>query len=93
MTVLQKKTDNPIAHLSADDIEEIGRRLDAIRAEIVGSRGAGDAAYIRRVIKVQRSLELSISLYLTFATCCPMGSYPKSNQADASIFCGISSHR
>jgi NADPH-dependent stearoyl-CoA 9-desaturase len=67
MTVLQKKTDNPIAHLSADDIEEIGRRLDAIRAKIVGSRGAGDAAYIRRVIKVQRSLELSSRAVLLFS--------------------------
>ncbi|MEU4392459.1 acyl-CoA desaturase [Kribbella sp. NPDC023855] len=59
MTVLQKKTDNPIAHLSADDIEEIGRRLDAIRAEVIAARGASDAAYIRKVISVQRKLELS----------------------------------
>jgi NADPH-dependent stearoyl-CoA 9-desaturase len=58
MTVLQKKTDNPIAHLSPRDIEEIGRRLDAIRQEVVDSRGADDAAYIRRVIDVQRKLEL-----------------------------------
>ncbi len=59
MTVLQKKTDNPIAHLSAEDIEEIGRRLDEIRAEIVADRGARDAAYIRKVIGVQRNLELA----------------------------------
>jgi NADPH-dependent stearoyl-CoA 9-desaturase len=58
MTVLQKKADNPIAHLSADDIEEIGRRLDAIRAEVIAARGASDAAYIRKVISVQRKLEL-----------------------------------
>src|ERR687889_2859114 len=58
MTVLQKKADNPIAHLTADDIEEIGRRLDAIRAEVVEARGASDAAYIRKVISVQRKLEL-----------------------------------
>ena len=58
MTVLQKKTDNPIAHLSADDVEEIGRRLDAIRAEVIAARGASDAAYIRKVIGVQRKLEL-----------------------------------
>jgi NADPH-dependent stearoyl-CoA 9-desaturase len=58
MTVLQKKNDNPIAHLSSEDVEEIGRRLDAIRQEIVDSRGADDAAYIRRVIDVQRKLEL-----------------------------------
>src|ERR687889_875392 len=58
MTVLQKKADNPIAHLTADDIEEIGRRLDAIRAEVVEARGADDAAYIRKVIAAQRKLEL-----------------------------------
>ncbi|GAA1568978.1 acyl-CoA desaturase [Kribbella sancticallisti] len=59
MTVLQKKADNPIGHLTPEDIEEIGRRLDAIRADIVAQRGASDAAYIRKVISVQRKLELS----------------------------------
>ena len=59
MTVLQKKTANPIGHLSPEDIEEIGRRLDAIRADVIASRGASDAAYIRKVINVQRKLELS----------------------------------
>ncbi|MEP6981615.1 MAG: acyl-CoA desaturase, partial [Nakamurella sp.] len=59
MTVMQKKSENPIAHLSPDDIEEIGRRLDAIRADVVASRGASDAAYIRKVINVQRTLELA----------------------------------
>lgn len=58
MTVMQKKSENPIAHLSPDDIEEIGRRLDAIRAEVIASRGASDAAYIRQVINVQRKLEM-----------------------------------
>ncbi len=58
MTVLQKKAANPIGHLSPEDIEEIGRRLDDIRAEVVASRGASDAAYIRKVISVQRKLEL-----------------------------------
>ncbi|WP_111767999.1 fatty acid desaturase family protein [Nakamurella deserti] len=67
MTVLQKKTDNPVAHLSPDDIEDIGRRLDAIRAEVVGSRGAADAAYIRRVIAVQRYLEMTSRAVLLFS--------------------------
>ncbi|MGH3356642.1 MAG: fatty acid desaturase family protein [Nocardioidaceae bacterium] len=67
MTVLQKKTDNPIAHLSTEDIEEIGRRLDAIRADFVASRGASDAAYIRKVIDVQRKLELSSRAVLLFS--------------------------
>jgi linoleoyl-CoA desaturase len=59
VTALQKKSDNPVAHLSADDVEEIGRRLDAIRKEIADSRGADDAAYIRKVIDIQRKLELA----------------------------------
>jgi NADPH-dependent stearoyl-CoA 9-desaturase len=58
MTVLQKKPISPIAHLSDADVEEIGRRIDEIRAEVIESRGADDAAYIRRVIDVQRKLEL-----------------------------------
>ncbi len=58
MTVLQKKTENPIAHLTAGDVELIGKELDEIRQEVVDSRGAADAAYIRRVIDVQRKLEL-----------------------------------
>ncbi|MCU1605262.1 MAG: Fatty acid desaturase [Modestobacter sp.] len=58
MTVLQKKPENPIAHLSAEDIEAIGRELDAIRQEVVDSRGGSDAAYIRKVIAVQRTIEL-----------------------------------
>jgi linoleoyl-CoA desaturase len=58
MTVLQKKTTNPIAHLTAEDIEQIGVELDAIRQDVIDARGATDAAYIRRMIKTQRSLEL-----------------------------------
>jgi NADPH-dependent stearoyl-CoA 9-desaturase len=58
MTVLQKKSTSPVAHLSADDIEQIGRELDAIRQEVIDSRGAADAAYIRNVIDTQRKLEL-----------------------------------
>ena len=58
MTVIQKKSDNPIAHLSAEDIEIIGKELDTIRQEIRDSLGEDDAKYIRRVIDVQRKLEL-----------------------------------
>ena len=53
MTVMQKKTDNPIAHLSAEDIELIGKELDTIRQEIRDSLGENDAKYIRKVIDVQ----------------------------------------
>ena len=58
MTVLQKKPHNPIAHLSPEDIEQLGVELDAIRASISDKRGESDAAYIRKVIATQRKLEL-----------------------------------
>jgi linoleoyl-CoA desaturase len=58
MTALQKKTDSPIAHLTAEDIELIGKELDTIRQETRDSLGEDDARYIRTVIDVQRTLEL-----------------------------------
>jgi NADPH-dependent stearoyl-CoA 9-desaturase len=58
MTVLQKKTDNPIAHLTAEDIETLGNELDAIRQEVLDTRGERDSAYIRKVIKTRQHLEL-----------------------------------
>ena len=58
MTVLQKKDISPIAHLSPADIEQIGVELDAIRQSVIDTRGERDSAYIRRVIDVQRKLEL-----------------------------------
>jgi linoleoyl-CoA desaturase len=67
MTVLQKKPTSPIDHLSPEDIEEIGRELDAIRAEFVEKRGASDAAYIRKVIDTQRKLELGSRAVLLFS--------------------------
>jgi fatty acid desaturase len=67
MTVLQKQTVNPIAHLTPEDIEQIGRELDAIRAEVVAQRGESDAAYIRKVIDVQRKLELGSRAVLLFS--------------------------
>lgn len=45
-------------HLSDDDVRQLGAELDAIRDEVIQSRGARDAAYIKRMIKIQRSLEL-----------------------------------
>ncbi|MFC6237609.1 fatty acid desaturase family protein [Longivirga aurantiaca] len=59
MTTIQNKAQSPIAHLTDDDITAIGVELDAIREQVLASRGERDAAYIRRVIDVQRALELS----------------------------------
>ncbi|MBM9458906.1 acyl-CoA desaturase [Nocardioides sp. zg-536] len=43
-------------HLTTDEVDQIGRELDALRAEVEESRGPADAAYINRMIKVQRGL-------------------------------------
>ena len=58
---------DPTAHLSAEQVEALGAELDALRAEVLQSRGAGDAAYIRRVIDVQRKLELGSRAVLLFS--------------------------
>ena len=58
---------DPVAHLTAEDIEELGRELDALRQEVLGSRGASDAAYIRKVIKAQRWLEMGSRGVLLFS--------------------------
>lgn len=57
-TMTATQTD-PTAHLSDEDIENLGRELDAIRENILAGRGERDAAYIRRVITGQRKLELA----------------------------------
>jgi fatty acid desaturase len=44
--------------LSDAHLEQLGRELDAIRRDILKSRGERDAAYIRRLVTVQRFLEL-----------------------------------
>ena len=46
------------SHLTAADVEALGRELDQIRLDVEDSRGIRDARYIRRVIRVQRALEL-----------------------------------
>jgi fatty acid desaturase len=58
---------NPAAHLSPEDIEAIGRELDALRKEVMDSRGERDAAYIRKVITVQRYLEMASRAALLFS--------------------------
>lgn len=47
------------AHLTEADVEALGAEFDAIRREIESSRGESDARYIRRVIRLQRGLEIS----------------------------------
>ena len=43
MTVITKKPENPTVHLTAADVEQLGVELDAIRQEVLDTRGARDA--------------------------------------------------
>ena len=54
------------AHLTAEQVEELGRELDTIRAEVLASRGARDYTYIHSVIRLQRGLEIGSRALLYF---------------------------
>lgn len=54
------------AHLTDEQVAELGRELDAVRARVMDSLGASDAAYIRSVIQTQRVLEVSGRALLLF---------------------------
>ncbi|GAB3581291.1 fatty acid desaturase family protein [Calidifontibacter terrae] len=60
------------AHLTNEQVAELGRELDAIRDEVLAKRGADDAAYIRRVIKIARCFDMGGRLSLVFAKHKPM---------------------
>jgi linoleoyl-CoA desaturase len=55
-------------HLTDEEIEQLGRELDAIRTEIEESRGDKDAAYINRLIRIQRGLAVAGRLTLLLGT-------------------------
>src|SRR5437763_1673648 len=50
---------SPLARLSDEQIEQIGREFDAIHDEIFADLGQRDARYIRNVIKLHRGLVLA----------------------------------
>jgi fatty acid desaturase len=52
--------------LTPDQLDELGRELDELRARIVDDLGQADVEYLRRVIRLQRGLEVAgrASLYL-----------------------------
>lgn len=67
MTVMQHLSNNPIGHLTDADIESLGAELDAIREQVLTSRGQRNADYIRTVITAQRRLELGSRAVLLFS--------------------------
>lgn len=46
-------------HLSAAQVEEFGRELDAIRTRVMADLGERDANYIRGILKIQRRAEVA----------------------------------
>ena len=48
-----------LEYMTYEELEEFGRELDELRQEILDDLGQEDADYIRRVIKVQRGLEVA----------------------------------
>ena len=67
MTVLAETFTDPTTHLTEADIGNLGAELDAIREQVIASRGERDAAYIRGVIDAQRKLELGSRAVLLFS--------------------------
>lgn len=55
------------AHLSDEDIADIGRRLDEVKDEIMGSLGPKDVAYIKNLIRLQRGTEVAARITLLFS--------------------------
>ncbi|HST43058.1 MAG TPA: acyl-CoA desaturase [Conexibacter sp.] len=55
---------NPIDRLTPEQLDAIARELDAIREQVRADLGERDAAYIRRVVDVQRVLEASARILL-----------------------------
>jgi linoleoyl-CoA desaturase len=55
------------AHLGPEQIDALGAELDALRAEVVGNLGEADAAYIHKLIRWQRGLEVGGRAALLFS--------------------------
>jgi NADPH-dependent stearoyl-CoA 9-desaturase len=54
-----EEPDNPLARLSAEQIEQLGRELDAIHDEVFADLGERDSRYIRSTIRLHRLLVLA----------------------------------
>jgi fatty acid desaturase len=50
--------------LTEAEVEQIGQEMDAIRRSVMETRGAADAAYIRRVIAAERHLRMGSRVVL-----------------------------
>ncbi|HEX3391155.1 MAG TPA: acyl-CoA desaturase [Solirubrobacteraceae bacterium] len=55
----QPDEQSPLTRLSPEQLEQLGRELDAIREEVVADLGESDARYIRNLIKNHRRLVIA----------------------------------
>jgi fatty acid desaturase len=78
------------AHLSDAAIEELGRELDAIRDEVMESRGERDRRYILRLIAIQRGLALGgrIIVFASLA-CLPEWDHVLAGWTSFLAMCGL----
>jgi fatty acid desaturase len=51
--------DSPLAHLTPEQLEQLGRELDAIHEQVYADLGERDAHYIRSIITLHRRLVLA----------------------------------
>jgi NADPH-dependent stearoyl-CoA 9-desaturase len=56
---LEDEPENPLARLTPEQIEELGREFDAIHDEVYGELGERDSNYIRGTIRLHRQLVLA----------------------------------
>jgi NADPH-dependent stearoyl-CoA 9-desaturase len=55
----EDEPDNPLARLTEEQIEQLGREFDAIHEEVYAELGERDSRYIRSTIKLHRQLVLA----------------------------------
>ncbi|HEX3909248.1 MAG TPA: acyl-CoA desaturase [Solirubrobacteraceae bacterium] len=61
---LEGEPESPLARLSAEQLEQLGREFDTIHDEVFAELGERDARYIRNTIKLHRRLVLASRLLL-----------------------------
>jgi fatty acid desaturase len=59
-----EELENPLSHLTAEQIEQLGGEFDALHEEVYGDLGDRDARYIRATIKLHRRLVLASRVLL-----------------------------
>ena len=68
----EDEPDNPLARLTPEQIEELGREFDAIHDEVFAELGDRDSRYIRGTIKLHRRLVLAARAMLVGSSYRPL---------------------